>query len=464
VTLASRAVLGLLLLAAAAPALADDWPMLAGHPDRNNVSPEKGLPVTFEAEKQQKNIKWVADLGSATWSTPVIAGGRVFVGTNNDKPRDPAITGDKGVLMCFAESDGKFLWQAVHDKLPNSDKDKATDWFDFTGIGVCSSPCVVGEQLFYVSNRAELICRAVQDGKQVWLLDMIQELGIMPYQGVASAPLVVGDLVFVVTGQGRHYKKGVVVNPKAPSFIAVNRMTGKVVWQDSSPGENLFQGGWGSASYSVVERRAQVAFPGGDGWVYAFDPPSGKLLWRFNCKAHEKLDADGKPETPNQLLAAPVFAGHRVIIATGIDPDTNGPGSLRAIDARKSGDVTASAELWRLSNDDFGTSIATVAVHEGLVYTTECAGFVNCIDLETGKRVWRHDTKSTSWGSPLVADGKVYVRDGDGEVLVLQTGRQEKLLAKNGGLPSVDNGSVVAANGVLYFAGSKKLYAVAERK
>jgi outer membrane protein assembly factor BamB len=450
--------IGLLLLAAAIPVHADDWPMLGGRPDRNLVSPEKGLPVTFEAEKQQKNIKWSADLGKMTYGTPVISQGRVFVSTNNDNPRDPAIKGDKGVLMCFSEADGKFLWQAVHDKLQNP------EWFDFPSIGVCSTPSVVGEQLFYVSNRAELVCRAVGDGKIVWILDMIKDLGITPHQGVASSPLVVGDLIYLVTGQGKHFKKDVVVNPRAPSFIAVDRRSGKLVWQDSSPGAKLFAGQWGSPSYAVVEGRAQVAFPGGDGWVYSFDPASGQLLWKFNCKAHEKLDAEGKPETPNQLLAAPVFAGHRVLIATGIDTETNGPGCLRCIDARKSGDVTASAELWRLANEDFGTSISTVAVHEGLVYALELAGFVNCIELESGKRLWKHDALSTTWGSPLVADGKIYVRTGDEEVLVFQTGRAKKLLAKNAGLPSVGNGAVAAANGVLYFAGSKKLYAVAESR
>jgi outer membrane protein assembly factor BamB len=105
-----------------------------------------------------------------------------------------------------------------------------------------------------------------------------------------------------------------------------------------------------------------------------------------------------------------------------------------------------------------------VAVHDGLVYATQHIGMVDCIDLETGKRVWQHDMLSVSWGSPLVADGKVYVRNGDGEVIILQAGREKKLLAKNPGLPSVDNGTAVAANGVLYFAGNKKLYAVAGSK
>jgi outer membrane protein assembly factor BamB len=433
-----------------------DWPMLGGRPDRNPVSTEKGLPAEFDAVKM-KNIKWMADLGTTTYGTPVIAGGRVFVGTNNERPRDPAVKDDRGVLMCFAEEDGKFLWQAIHDKLENSDAE------DTTGIGIVSTPCVVDDHVFYVSNRAELVCRYAPDGKVRWILDMRKELGVSPHQASVSSPLVVGTLVFTLTGHGSDYKKHKVLNPKAPSFIAVDRTSGKVVWQDNSPGANIRAGQWGSPSYGIVDGRAQVIFPGGDGWLYSFDPPTGKLLWKFNYKSHEPLDAQGRPETENQLLAPAVVYGHRVVFATGIDTDTNGPGCLRAIDARKSGDVTATAELWRLSGDDFGTAMAAVAIHEGLVYAVQIAGFVDCIDLETGKRVWQHDLLSISWGTPLVADGKLYVRDGDEEVIVFKTGREKKLLAKND-MPSVGNGSVVAAKGTLYFAGSKKLYAVAEKK
>ena len=455
--LAFRSLVALLLLGPSTLS-ADDWPMLGGKPDRNQVSPEKGLPTTWNADKETKNIKWMVDLGKVTYGTPVISHGRVFIGTNNDQPRDPSVKGDKGILMCFSEADGKFLWQAVHDKLPTGDAE------DFSSIGIASSPCVVSDRLYYVSNRAELVCRAVEDGKLVWSLDLRKELRVSPNQGSASSPLVVGDLVFVVTGEGVDFKKQVVVNPKAPSFIAVNRDTGKVVWQDSSPGAAIVAGQWGSPSYAVVEGRAQVVFPGGDGWLYAFDPPSGTLLWKFNCKAHEKPRDPNSADPKPQLLAAPVIVGHRVVIAVGIDTDTNAPGCLRAIDARKSGDVTGTAELWRLEGENFSCSIATVAVQEGLVYAVDQTGIVNCIELETGKRLWKHDTLTVIWGSPLVADGKLYVRTGDEEVWVFQAGREAKLLQKNTGLPTVGNGSVVAANGVLYFAGAKKLYAVAEGK
>jgi outer membrane protein assembly factor BamB len=430
---------------------------MGGKPDRNMVSAEKGLPAVFDAGKK-KNIKWTAALGKVTYGTPAVGGGRVFVGTNNDQPRDPAVKGDRGVLMCFSEADGKFLWQAVHAKLETGDAE------DFSSIGVCSTPCVAGDQLYYVSNRAELVCCSTADGKAKWTLDFRKELGVSPYQGSASAPLVVGDLVFVVTGQGTDFKKHRVMNPKAPSFIAVDRASGRVKWQDSSPGEKLFQGQWGSPSYGVIDGRAQVIFPGGDGWVYSFEPGTGKLLWKFNCKAHEKLGPDGAPETPNQLLASPVIAGHRVVIATGIDTDTDGPGCLRAIDARKSGDVTQTAELWKLSGDQFGCSISNVAVQDGLVYAVQYKGLVDCIELETGKRIWQHDMLSVSWGSPLLADGKLYIRNGDGEVIVMQAGREKKVLAKNDGLPGVDNGSFAAASGVLYIAGRTHLYAIAESK
>jgi outer membrane protein assembly factor BamB len=431
--------------------------MLGGRPDRNLVSNERNLPAVFDAE-QNKNIKWIADLGKTTYGTPVVSGGRVFVGTNNDQPRDPAEKGDRGVLMCFSEVDGKFLWQAVHKKLETGDAE------DASSIGIASTPCVVDDDVYYISNRAELVCRSACTGKLVWILDLRKELGVSPHQGSASAPLVVGNLVYAVTGHGRDFKKHRVLNPKAPSFIAVERATGRVVWQDNSPGANLLAGGWGSPSYGVVEGRAQVLFPGGDGWLYSFDPLSGTLLWKFNCKAHERRDAQGLPETPNQLLACPVLVGHRVIIATGIDTDSDGPGCLRAIDVRKSGDVTATAELWKVSGDEYGCSMSSVAVHEGLVYAVQLKGLVDCYELETGRRLWQYDLLAISWGAPLVADGKLYVRTGDGEIVVLRTGRQMGLVAKNDKLRNVDCGGIIAANGALYVAGRCQLYALANMK
>ena len=101
-----------------------DWPMWGGSPDRNMVSNAKNMPTSWDV-KTKKNVKWVAQLGSQSYGNVVVSGGMVFVGTNNEGLRDPKITGDKGVLMAFRESDGQFMWQMVHDKLASG---RVNDW------------------------------------------------------------------------------------------------------------------------------------------------------------------------------------------------------------------------------------------------------------------------------------------------------------------------------------------------
>src|SRR4051812_41476445 len=163
------------------------WPMWGGTPDRNMVSAMKGIPTTWDV-KTKKNVKWVADLGSQSYGNPVVAGGMVFVGTNNEGMRDPAVKGDKGILMAFRESDGQFQWQDVNDKLPSG---RANDW---PSRGVCPSPLVEGDRLYYVTNRCELRCLDMHgDGnkhaKMLWKFDMMEEVGSMPHNMSNASPV-----------------------------------------------------------------------------------------------------------------------------------------------------------------------------------------------------------------------------------------------------------------------------------
>jgi outer membrane protein assembly factor BamB len=452
-TRAFHIAIAILLLAPFA-VQADDWPMFGGRPDRNRVAGDKGLPVVPDAA----TVKWSADIGSQTYGNPTISNGRVYIGTNNAVPRDPAVKGDRGVLMCFSAADGKFLWQTAHEKLPGKEAD---DWPE---TGLSSSACVADDLVYYVSNRAELVCVSAKDGKREWLLDMKKDFGVNPLHASVSSPLVAGDLVFVCTGNSVDHKTHEVKNPGAPSFLAADRKTGKVVWKDASPGKNIVGGAWGSPAYGVVDGRAQIVFPGADGWLYSFDPPSGKMLWKFNCKSYEKPPAPGDEPTHFQLPATPVIAGHAVLIPVGVDVDTNDKGCFWAIDARKSGDITKDGALWRIDGDKFGLSIAGPTVADGLVYAIEMAGFLNCIELETGKLVWRHDLLCSLWGGPLVADGKIYLKTGDAEIVTFQAGREKKELGRTDKFKDLDTGSIVVANGTLYFTGKKKLYAVGGSK
>ncbi len=445
-----------LLTLALTPLRPADWPMLGGRPERNNVSLETALPLTWDAGEKsaKKNLRWSAPLGRVTFGAPVISGERVFIGTDTDAKDH---TEQRGVMKCFSTRDGKLLWSITHEKLPSALEDDGT-------IGICSTPCVAGEFIYYVSNRAELVCRAVADGREVWSLDMRAKLGVLTNQASASSPLVVDGRVFVVSGNSADYKIGKVKNPAAPSFLAVDAATGKILWQDNSPGDRILTGQWGSPGYGVVAGVPQIAFPGGDGWLYAFEPATGKLLWKFNGKAHEKSSAAGEPETMFQFVAAPVFVGDRVFAAIGEPEAGTGAGILRCLDARQRGDVTKTAEVWNLGGADFNDSISMSVVHDGLLYTADTPGFLYCIDAATGEKLWSHDLKSNIWGSPLVADGKVYVQSSEGLVAVFAAAREKKLLASNTALPDVAHGTPVAANGVLYITGQKYLFALAVEK
>ena len=143
--------LSLLLLLGALPARAADQPQWGQAWSRNMVSAERGLPDTFDPATG-RNLKWTAKLGTETHGTPIVAGGRVNVGTNNGEPRDPKHQGDRGVLMCFDERDGHLLWQLV---VPKREEDPYHDW---PNAGVSSPVTVEGERVYVVSSRGEVLC------------------------------------------------------------------------------------------------------------------------------------------------------------------------------------------------------------------------------------------------------------------------------------------------------------------
>ena len=140
---------------------------------------------------------------------------------------------DLGVMMCFDEADGEFLWQAVMTSCPAA---RSIDW---PLEGICSRPVVEGDRLYYVSNRCEVVCADVANGKAIWKLDMIKELGVFPHNLSVCSPLIVGDLVVRRHLQRRQRGAHQRPRPQGPSFLAVNKKTGKVLWQDNSPTAKL---------------------------------------------------------------------------------------------------------------------------------------------------------------------------------------------------------------------------------
>lgn len=437
------------------PGGSGDWPMWGGTPDRNMVSNMKGLPVTWDVATK-KNVKWVASLGSQSYGNPVVAGGQVYVGTNNEGMRNPKEPGDRGVLMCFRESDGKFLWQHTNEKLPSG---RANDW---PFQGVCSSPLVEGDRLYYVTNRCEIVCLDTHgDGKGGpkvnWRFDMMEQVGSQPHNMSNSSPVSYGDLIFVSTSNGQDESHVHIPSPRAPAIIAVNKKTAKLAWEDNSVGERILHGQWSSPAVGKIGDVTQVVIGQGDGWVRGYDAPTGKKLWEFDLNPKESV----WPKTRNEVISTPVIYQNVVYIANGQDPEHGeGVGHLYAIDATKRGNITQSGRIWHY--DKIRRSISTGAIHEGLLYYADFSGFLHCLDAKTGKPYWVHDMLAAVWGSPLVADGKVYLGDEDGDVRVLQAGKEKKLLAEQNMGSSVYS-TPVPANGVLFIANRNQLFALAQK-
>jgi outer membrane protein assembly factor BamB len=474
------------------------WPMFGGTVFRNMVNPRPmKLPGSWNVkEGERKNVKWVAALGSVAYGGPVISGGKIFIGTNNEKPKDPQIKGDKGILLCLRESDGQFLWQAVHDKLESG---MENDW---EHQGVASTPAVDGNRVYYVSNRCELICAdteglldgkndGVQDEKYtgktaadiVWRLDMMKELKVYPHFVANCSPLVAGDLVFVVTGNGVDGENKLPA-PEAPSFIAVNKNTGKVVWQSAAPGKNILDGQWASPAYAIVNGTEQVIFPGGDGWLYGFEAKTGKPIWKFDCNPKKSEYRAGGRGTRNYLVATPVVYDNKVYVGVGQNPEhAAGVGHLWCVDITKTGDLSPvddnfdpkadinknSGLVWhyggKLAKADsgretvFGRTMSNCAIHDGLVFAAELDGYIHCLDAKTGQKYWDHDLKAEIWGSPYWVDGKVYLGTNDSDVHVFAGIKEKKYLGKVE-MDTPIKSTAVAVDGVLYVMTDTHLYAI----
>jgi len=466
--------------------IAADQPQWGQRDSRNMVSAEKGLPDGFDpGTRNQKtgnmelpagsNVKWVARLGDQSYGSPVVAGGRVFVGTNNATPRDPALQGDRGVLMCFAENSGEFLWQLVVPKL------EEIKWADWYNIGLTSPPTVEGDRAYLVSNRCEVLCVDVRGkSKMLWRFDMPAELGVRPHNGSNCSIIVRGDLLYVCTSNGVDWTHNRVASPQAPSVIVLDKHTGKLVARDQfGIGADIIHGQWSSLALGTVAGRTLLFFGAGNGYLYAFDalasgaPPAAgapqmlKNIWHINghplAQTQDHTPIEHCHDTHSyEVTGSPVFYRSRVyVVFTQEAFHGMKDGWLTCLDATRTGDITRSGIVW--SYDKIGASVSTVAICDGLLYAAGFDGRLHCLDADTGHCYWVHDAGKPIWGSPLVADGKVYLGTGSQVLWVLAAGKQAKVINRIRMRDAVFT-TPTAANGTLFVATNKHLYAVGKGK
>lgn len=531
-----------------------DHTMFGGTLDRNMVNTvDKGIPDAIDPEGPA--TIWKAGMGSRAYGGPIVAGGKVFVGTNNegnpprnkrdiDKAGDPI---DKGILLCFDEKSGKFLWQAVHDKLPSG---QVHDW---PKEGLCSTPAVEGDRVYYVSNRCTVVCadaNGMTNGKQgkplqfidlatkkpkpgyadptdadiLWEFDMMGTLNVFPHNMSAASPLIVGDILFVVTANGVDEGHINIPAPEAPSFLALDKKTGKLLWKSSAPGKNIMHGQWSNPVYAEIDGVRQVIFPGGDGWLHSFVPETGEVIWKFDCNPKDAVYELGGTGTKSDFIGTPVVHDGKVYIGIGQDPEhTTGIANFYCIAPKKAskGDISKttiegrdkdgkpinekpnpnSAEVWRFGGVEgrkwaqrdfrFGRTMSTACIIDDVLYISELAGFLHCLDAKTGKHFWQFDTKASIWGSPYYVDGKILLANDQGDLFVfkhekkhdvydevaaaqnaptmkaareemkkVRTAVEKKYLLSKTEFDAPIRSTPIVANGVLYVMTEKTLYAI----
>jgi outer membrane protein assembly factor BamB len=516
------------LTAVAAPAA--DWPQWGGDERRNMVAAETDLPDEFHPGRKRrdrlgfdpataKNVRFNVRLGSENYSAPVVADGRVYVGTNDEDLDDPRLEPTRGgVLLCLDETTGDLVWRLVVPRL-EIDRSKVSEDFDDMNLGICSTATVDGDRVYIVTNRCEVLCLdaagladgnagpftaeasfAVPEGRDpielgprdadiIWRFDMLRDLPVFPHDATNCSVLVVGDHLYVGTGNGVY--DGKVVLPTAPTLIVLDKRTGRLLARDDgSISADVFHGQWSSPALAETPAGPLVVYGGGDGFCHAFAPfapqaSSGAVaildrVWTCDVNppgyrdrggepidywalvrgtAGTNRDGDGMLVSPSEVIGTPVIVDDRIYVAIGQDP-VHGPGrgalSCLAVDGR--GDVTATGVQWRYTG--IGRSLSTASVYDGRVYCAEYAGKVHCLDSDTGALEWVHDTREEIWSSTFVADGKVFIGTRK-SLVVLAAGPERKVLA------DIRLGTPVwsvpcAANGTLFVASQKNLWAVAK--
>jgi outer membrane protein assembly factor BamB len=480
---------------------AADWPQWCGSNGKNMVSAEKGLPGAFvpgEKDSQSgrikpgtaKNVKWARKLCQAVYSTPVVAGGRIFVGGRQ---------GDLGLLMCLDESTGGLLWQWQG---PSKEVPYRIDgWVIGISVnprelGVCSSPVVDGDRVYFVTHSFQVLCLDVQGqpagpeagkARVLWTYDMWDKLGVFPCDAANGSPLIDGDLLYVTTSNGIDHnmdpyteKNRKLPAPNAPNLIVLEKHTGRLVATDQTAiAAHILHGQWSSPSLGIVDGRKLIFYGGGDGLCYAFEalasvpekPAKLKTVWSYDCnppeyKSFGKLDPvthyctgdkrarngqntknDGTFVGMSEIIGTPVFYNNRIYVAIGRDPEHGrGRGALHCIDATRTGDITKTGKIWTYQGLD--RTLCTASVADGLLYISDVAGRLHCMDAETGHCCWIHETKSQVWGSTLVADGKVFMPTHKG-LCILAAGKEKKVLGRIN-VGGAICASPVVANGTMF--------------
>jgi outer membrane protein assembly factor BamB len=411
---------------------ASNWPSWRG-PNGDGTAPEaKNLPETWSTDK---NIKWKVKMPAWSGSTPAVWGDRIFLNTPSEeevKPAEPAapaatagpkarkqpgasrglaMSGPGGqdiLLLCLSRATGKELWRRQYDR-GNEIKMKQN----------MSSPTPVtdGKLVWVVSGNGIVTCFDFA-GNEKWKFDMSKNFGALGIQfGYGSSPLLLdGKLIFQVL-QGTVRRE---LPKHEPSFIfALNAADGKKLWNLERPTDAEFEtpDAYSTPTFVEVGGKKQIVVSGG-GYVTGHDPATGKELWRGG-------GLNPKNEKNYRVISSPLVRDGLIFTPTRVTP-------FLVYKAGGSGDITNSHLAWKWTEK--GAPDVPTPVSDGeRLYLADDQGAITCVNAKTGEKIYGPEQTGIgrTSGSPVLADGKLYLTSESTETAVVAAGPTFKLIAKN---------------------------------
>lgn len=383
-------------------ASAADWASWRG-PAHDGVSLETSSPSSTD------EVLWRAPYGGR--STPVVVDGRVFA----INLAGEGVMEQERVLALDLDT-GKRLWEhrfnVFHTDIPNS----RVGWANVVADPETGYVYAHGVQgMFFCFDR---------DGSVLWSQSLTETVGrISGYGGRTHTPIIDEDRViisFLNSSFGPHAKG-------THRYLAMDKLTGEKLWW-SAPGGVPLDTTYSVPVVAVVDGRRLLIAGNADGGIYAMKARTGEKVWGF------QLSERG-------INSSVVVDGHRVYATHSEENhDSTAMGRVVCIDARGTGDVTKTHEIWR--QDGVAAGYASPLLHDERLYVVNNFGVLFCYDASSGEEIWQHTVGRVGKGSPVWADGKIYLPTVNGNFAILHDAGRECRQLDSLSLES-DSGTVV---------------------
>ena len=361
-----------------------DWPQFRGP---NGQGHAKGAKVPLRWSPG-KGVAWKTPIAGKAWSSPIVAGDRVYITT--------AVESEDGLslrAMGVGLVDGKPVWDREIFSRPEAGKIHPKN------SHASPTPVYENGRLYVHFGHHGTACLNASDGRVLWRQETLK---YPPLHGNGGSPILLGDkVVFSCDGT------------RNPFIVALNKEDGEVVWKTGRDVVVSRKFSFSTPLAIQVKGVWQVVSPA-SGAVIAYDPGNGREIWR--CRYGEGYS----------VVPRPVYAHGLVYVCSGFQTAT-----LFAIDPTGAGDVTATHVRWQVDRR-IPKESSPIVLGDHL-YTNDDKGILSCLDAKTGRRVWQKRLEGGRGysASPVYAGGHLFFHSGDGVTTVIKPADRFQTVAEN---------------------------------